>query len=106
ANLGDTDYVSSSSFTIEIGLSIEFDVSDLIRALKGKNEVRKVSDCNGSSVSVALSVGFGTSFDFTIDPNILVGRQDRNRTIAEPFGIRIRGPVNVAWGEVVDSESR
>lgn len=96
----------SSSFTLEIGFSIEFDVSDLIRALRGKNEVRKVSDCNGSSVSVALSIGFGASFDFTIDPNIVFGRQDRNRTIAESFDIRIRGPINVVWGDVVDSESR
>ncbi len=97
---------SSSSFTLEIGFSIEFDVSDLVQALKGKNEVRKVSDCNGSSVSVGVSIGFGASFDFTVYPNIVFGRQDRNRTIAEPFQIRIRGPVNVVWGKVFDSESR
>ncbi len=96
----------SRSFTLEIGFSIEFDLSDLIRALRVRSEVRKVSECNGTSVSVALSIGFGASFDFTVNPNIVFGRQDRNRTIAAPFYVRTRGPINVAWGEVVDSESR
>ncbi len=94
------------SFSLEIGFSIELDVSDLLRSLANKGEVRKVSHCQGSAVSVAISVGFGAVFEFTLDPAIVFGRTNRSRTIEEPFQIKIRGPTNVIWGRIVDSESR